>query len=132
MTFTANKTNDGFTLVEVLIAIAMMGGLVLMISTLLIKSITMSYSMDVRYAEAIQVHSLILDIQKDLYRSAYISNNSHQNRLEYTTYDDAGNTIKKFTVFVIPPSMPQAQIQAVPFLLQVIQSHTLSFLRMVV
>jgi len=95
MPVTDRKISQGFTLVELIIAIAMMGGLVLMVSTLAVKSLATTSSLNTRYAETLQVHSLILDIQKDLYRGVYISNNSHQKRLEYTTYDDAGNTVKK-------------------------------------
>src|SRR6478609_11514019 len=95
MSVHTNKTSFGFSLVEVLIAIALLGGLVLMVSTLLLKSMSMTYSMNLRYAEAIQVHSLVLDLQQDLSRGVYINNNSHQKRLEYTTYDDAGTAIKK-------------------------------------
>lgn len=94
----------GFSLVELLVCLVLMGTLVLSITNLLIKGNSVSASMDTRYREAIEVQSLILDLQKELQQGAYISDNSHKYRLEYTTYDGVGNAKKKVYGICYAPS----------------------------
>lgn len=89
------KRQQGLGLVEVLIALALMGFMAISISNFFIKSDVASRSTDMRFKEASEIHTLILDIQRDLQQGAYISDNSHKNRLEYTTFDANGNAVKK-------------------------------------
>jgi hypothetical protein len=92
---TTRKRKDGLGLVEVLLALALMGFMAISISNFFIKSDVASRSTDMRFKEASEIHTLILDIQRDLQQGAYISDNSNRYRLEYTTYDSSGNAIKK-------------------------------------
>lgn len=86
---------SGYTLVEMLIALALLGAFSLMSIELLTKSSSFTASIGMRYSEANEMAALVNDLQVDLRQGAYISNNSHNQRLEYTTYDASGNAIKK-------------------------------------
>jgi len=85
----------GFSLVEILMTMVLLGLLTLVLSDLLVKGNSMSSALDVRYQQAVEVQAWILDLQKDLQQGAYISNNSHKYRLEYTTYNTSGIATKK-------------------------------------
>jgi len=85
----------GLTLVELLISLALIGLIALSYTNFLIKGTATVVTMDMRYSEAFEIHELITDIQKDLRQGASISNNSYNNRLEYTTYDATGTATKK-------------------------------------
>ena len=85
--FFKNKVYTGTTLVEVLIAMALMGFVMLSIANFVTKSSVLSASINTRYKEANEVQTLIQEITADLHRGAYISANSYDRRLEYTTYD---------------------------------------------
>ena len=87
--------NSGFSLVEMLLALGLMGMFCLMVTEFLVKGNSASASLNMRYKEATEVQNLILDIQNDIAQGAYISDNSHKNRLEYTTYDNTGSATKK-------------------------------------
>jgi hypothetical protein len=88
-------SKSGLSLVELLIAMALMGFVSLSISNFLIRGNVSSNSLSMRFKEANEIHTVISDLQQDLRKGAYISNNSHNNRLEYTTYDSSGNASKK-------------------------------------
>lgn len=85
----------GFSLVEVLVAMALMGFVGLSISNFLVKTNVTSASMSDRMREVNEVHAWVDDIQRDLSKGVYISDNSFSDRLEYTTYNSAGSAIKK-------------------------------------
>lgn len=90
------KTQLGLTLVEMLIALALMGFVLLSTSNFLFGMNLRSASLNGRFKVATEIHTLIQDIQDDLHRGAYISPNSFWNRLEYTTYDpNSGDAVKK-------------------------------------
>lgn len=89
------KAVPGFSLVELLVAMALMGFVSLAIANFLVKSNVTSSSLSMRFKEASEIQSLILDIQQDMRQGAYISNNSHKQRLEYTTYNSSGSATKK-------------------------------------
>lgn len=94
--FNTLKQARGITLVEILIAMALMGFVSLSISNFVIKSNVQSASLSMRFKEASEVHAVIQDIQADLHRGALISPNSFNRRLEYTTYEPAtGTALKK-------------------------------------
>lgn len=85
----------GFSLVELLVALALMGMVSLSITFFLVKGSASSSSIGTRFKEAAEVQALVTDLMQDLSKGAYISPNSHKQRLEYTTYDSAGNASKK-------------------------------------
>jgi hypothetical protein len=85
----------GLSLVEIVITLGLMGFLCLAISSLLIKNGVFSNSFSLRSREAGEIQGLIIDLQQDLRQGVYISDNSHAERLEYTTYDTNGNATKK-------------------------------------
>ncbi|WP_373531018.1 type II secretion system protein J [Vampirovibrio sp.] len=86
----------GLTLVEILVGMALMGFVLLSISNFVVKSNVQSNSLSMRFKEASEVHSVLQDIRDDLHRGAYISPNSFNRRLEYTTHDlNTGNALKK-------------------------------------
>lgn len=87
--------HPGFSLVELLIALALMGFISLSVSNFLVKSNVTTSSISMRYKEASEIHALIQDLESDLRQGAYISDNSHDKRLEYTTYDSSGSAVKK-------------------------------------
>ncbi len=92
------KTNraQGVTLVEILVAMALMGFVMLSITNFVINSNVRSASLNGRFKIASDIHIVVQDIQADLHRGAYISPNSFRNRLEYTTYDPGtGDAVKK-------------------------------------
>jgi prepilin-type N-terminal cleavage/methylation domain-containing protein len=96
----------GFSLIEILICIVLMGFLSLSITNLLIKGNSTSASMELRYRQGVEVQNFILNLQQDLQQGAYISNNSYNKRLEYTTYDDSASAVKKvFAVCYAPSSV---------------------------
>jgi len=86
---------SGFTLVELLMTMALLGAMMLSITNLLVKGTAMSSSIDYRYQEAIEVQAFVLDLMKELSQGVYISSNSHKQRLEYTTYNASGSATKK-------------------------------------
>lgn len=93
---TVTKRQPGLTLVEMLIAMALMGFVLLSMGNLLFGANLRSVSLNDRFKLASEVHSLIDDIREDLHRGAYINPNSFRNRLEYTTYDPGtGDAVKK-------------------------------------
>jgi prepilin-type N-terminal cleavage/methylation domain-containing protein len=104
------QISTGFSLVELLIAMALMGFVTLSIANFLVKSNVMSSSLDMRFKAANEIQSLFLDIQRDLHQGAYISNNSHGQRLEYTTYDNNGNATKKIYRIITISSKTYLQI----------------------
>jgi type II secretory pathway component PulJ len=105
----AGKT-VGFSLVEILLALVLLGFVTVAMSTFLVKGNAISSAMSQRYREATEAHSVILDIQQDLAQGAYISDNSHTNRLEYTTYDSSGNAFKKIYRITTISSMNYLQL----------------------
>jgi prepilin-type N-terminal cleavage/methylation domain-containing protein len=88
---------SGFTLVETLIALALLGMISLSIANFLVKSNVTATSVSTRIKEADEVHGLIDDIRQDLLKGAYISPNSYDLRLEYTIPSDltTGTATKK-------------------------------------
>lgn len=91
----ARIQSAGLSIAELLIALALMGFVSLAIANFLIKGNAASASMSTRIKEGMEVQAVILDIMQDLAQGAYISTNSHKQRLEYTTYDSSGVAIKK-------------------------------------
>jgi hypothetical protein len=85
----------GFSLVEILLTMALLGIVSLSITNMLIKGSAYSATTGARYQEAMEVQAVILDIMQDLEKGVYISPNSHKQRLEYTTYNTAGSAVKK-------------------------------------
>lgn len=86
----------GFSLVELLVALALMGFVSLSITNFLIKSNVTSASLSARFKEANEIHAWVAEVRDDLQKGAYISSNSHSERLEYTTYDSStGLALKK-------------------------------------
>lgn len=95
-TQTANQHKaKGFSLSEILIAMALMGFVALLITNFLVKSNATTSTVSMRYKEVNEVHALIQDLYADLRQGVYISDNSHRRRLEYTTYDATGAAVKK-------------------------------------
>ncbi len=93
---TLQKAQSGLTLVEMLIALALMGFVLLSTSNFLFGMNLRSASLNGRFKLATEIHTLLDDIREDLHRGAYISPNSFRNRLEYTTYDpNSGDAVKK-------------------------------------
>jgi type II secretory pathway pseudopilin PulG len=93
---TSRNRHSGLTLVEMLIAMTLMGFVLLSMGNFLFGTNLRSVSVNDRYKLASEVHSLIDDLREDLHRGAYISPNSFRNRLEYTTYDPStGDAVKK-------------------------------------
>src|SRR5689334_7406260 len=82
---------QGFSLSEILIALALMGFVALLITNFLVKSNATTSTVSMRYKEVNEVHALIQDLYADLRQGVYISDNSHRRRLEYTTYDATGS-----------------------------------------
>ncbi len=82
-----HKIQPGTTLVEVLIAMVLMSFVMLSIANFVTKSNILSASISTRYKEASEVQALIQDMTTDFHRGVYISPNSYDRRLEYTTYD---------------------------------------------
>lgn len=85
----------GLSLVELLISLALLGLVSLSISNFLLKSNVTSASLNMRFTEASEVQMLLSDIQQDFRQGAAISDNSYNNRLEYTTYNATGAATKK-------------------------------------
>jgi Tfp pilus assembly protein PilE len=86
---------SGTTLVELLIALALMSLITLSFSNFLIKSNVTAASLNMRFTEGSEVQMLLMDIQKDFEQGVFISNNSYDQRLEYTTYGSTGAATKK-------------------------------------
>jgi type II secretory pathway pseudopilin PulG len=85
----------GLTLVEILIALCLMGFVSLSISNFLIKGNVATNSLgDVRKGTA-EIQLLMDSLRRDLSQGAYISDNSYDQRLEYTIPDASGNALKK-------------------------------------
>jgi prepilin-type N-terminal cleavage/methylation domain-containing protein len=85
----------GFSLVELLVALALMGFVSLSITNFLVKSNVTSSSLSARFKEANEIHAWVAEVREDLQKGAFISTNSHKERLEYTTYDNNGSALKK-------------------------------------
>jgi len=90
-----NAAASGFSLVEILLTVALMGTVMMAITNMMVKGAAQSGSMETRYQEAIEVQAVVQDMMQDLAQGAYISNNSHKYRLEYTTYNTSGTATKK-------------------------------------
>lgn len=90
-------SNAGFSLVEMLVALALLGMISLSIANFLVKSNVTATSVSTRVKEADEVHAVIDDIRQDLLKGAYISPNSYDLRLEYTVPADltTGTATKK-------------------------------------
>ncbi len=82
-----NNALTGLTLVEMLLAMTLMFFLTISVSNFVIKGQVMMLSLAQRTKTATEVYSWIEDIRVDFQRGAYISDNSHSQKLEYTTYD---------------------------------------------
>jgi prepilin-type N-terminal cleavage/methylation domain-containing protein len=89
------KTNSGLTLAELLIALALFGLLSLVFVEVFLKGSATSFTLNSRFKEVSELQSLVQDIQQDLRQGATISDNSHRERLEYTTINGSGSPIKK-------------------------------------
>ena len=85
----------GTTLAELLIGMVLMSLIMLSFSNFLIKSSVTAASLNMRFTESSEVQMLLMDIQKDFKQGASISDNSHNQRLEYTTYSSSGVATKK-------------------------------------
>jgi prepilin-type N-terminal cleavage/methylation domain-containing protein len=94
-TLPLSSSKSAFTLAEMLIALALIGGISLSIANFVLKGNLYAQSMDKRFREAAEIQMLCFDIQQDLKQGASISNNSSDIRLEYTTYNTSGTAIKK-------------------------------------
>lgn len=93
---TLRKRQSGLTLVEMLVALSLMGFVLLSIGNMLFGVNLRSGSLNGRFKLVTEVQMLVNDIQEDLHRGAYLSPNSFRNRLEYTTYDPStGDPVKK-------------------------------------
>lgn len=88
-------SQPGLTLAELLISLALMGFVSLSIGQFLIKTNAASSTLTDRFQENAEIQYLIKDLQQDLQQGAYISSNSHNARLEYTTYNASGSAVKK-------------------------------------
>jgi hypothetical protein len=88
-------SHPGTSLVEILLVLALMSAITLSFTNFLIKSSATASSLGMRFREANEVHMFLLDIQQDFKQGASISSNSHDTRLEYTTYDASGAATKK-------------------------------------
>jgi hypothetical protein len=84
---TQKSVSEGLSLVELLTAMALLALISLSISNFLVKASASSSSGNMRLGEASEIQMLIADIQTDLRQGASISDNSYNQRLEYTTYD---------------------------------------------
>lgn len=85
----------GFTLAELLISLALMALISLAFVDFVVKGNAIAASLNMRISEASEIQMLFKDIQQDLRQGASISDNSHNNRLEYTTYSSTGVSSKK-------------------------------------
>jgi Tfp pilus assembly protein PilV len=90
-----NKKQTGLSLVELIISMALMGMIVLSVANFVIKGTATAGSLNMRFSEVSEIQMLINDIQQDLQKGAYISDNSYDKRLEYTTYTSTGAAQKK-------------------------------------
>lgn len=85
----------GMSMAETVLSLLLMSLLVLSTNSVLMRTQATSSSLKMRFQEAAEVHWLIFTLRKDLRQGAYISDNSGDFRLEYTTYDSSGNASKK-------------------------------------
>jgi hypothetical protein len=92
---TQKYVSAGLSMVELLTAMALLALISLSISNFLVKASATSSSVNMRLGEASEIQMLIADIQQDLRQGASISDNSYNQRLEYTTYDSTGVATKK-------------------------------------
>jgi type II secretory pathway component PulJ len=99
--FARHRYNKGLTLVEVLISLTLLSLISFSLLTMLSKNNLRSSSVKTRMGLASEVQNLLSDIQKDLSKGAYISNNSYNSRLEYTTYDAGFNASKKIYKIIL-------------------------------
>jgi len=89
------KKQAGLSLVELIISMALMGMIVLSVANFVMKGTATAGSLNMRFSEASEIQMLVNDIQLDLQKGAYISDNSYDKRLEYTTYTSTGAAQKK-------------------------------------
>lgn len=92
---TGKSSALGLTLVEILISLTLLGLISFSFMTFISRSSLMTASVRDRFGAVLEVQTLLFDLRKDLAQGAYISNNSHNQRLEYTTYDVNGDAVKK-------------------------------------
>lgn len=91
----AGHHGQGFTIAELLIALVLMSLVLLSISNFVIKGSLTSQSLNNKDRQTPEIQALISDLQIDLAKGAYISDNSYTDRLEYTIPDSSGNALKK-------------------------------------
>jgi prepilin-type N-terminal cleavage/methylation domain-containing protein len=89
------KARKGFTLVEMLISMGILAFVGLSIYNVMTKIQAQTALMEIRLRASREVQKVIKDIQADFRQGAYISDNSYDKRLEYTTYDTTGAATKK-------------------------------------
>jgi len=85
----------GLTLVELMIGLVLLSLVLLSCINFLAKSSATTSSLGMRLRESTEVQMMLMDIQRDFSQGASISDNSHDQRLEYTTYDSTGAATKK-------------------------------------
>ena len=89
------SAHSAFTLVELLIALALMGGICLTIANFVMKGSLQLALTTSRFQEAPEIQSLISSIESDMAQGAYINPDSSDQWLQYTTYDGSGNAVVK-------------------------------------
>lgn len=89
------SSSPGTTLVELLISLSLMSLILLTFSNFVVRSNATATSINMRFLEGSEVQMLLSDLQKDFQQGASISSNSHNKRLEYTTYSATGVATKK-------------------------------------
>ena len=89
------QRRSGLSLVELLIAMALLGTMSILFFKFLIQGSSTSASMSQRFSEAAEIQMVLSDIQNDLHQGASISRNSYNSRLEYTTYNNSTGLASK-------------------------------------
>ncbi|MEM0951447.1 MAG: prepilin-type N-terminal cleavage/methylation domain-containing protein [Cyanobacteria bacterium P01_H01_bin.74] len=89
------KNKRGLSLVELLIALALLAFVSFSFLSILSKIKLTNNTIDGRYSAVAEIEMVIRKIQDELNNGAYISNNSHQHRLEYTIANQSGNAEKR-------------------------------------
>lgn len=93
--FKMSVSQRGITVVELLIALSLMSLVMLSFSNFVITSNVKSASLNMRFVESGEIQMLLMDIQEDFKQGALISDNSYNQRLEYTTFSATGAATKK-------------------------------------
>jgi prepilin-type N-terminal cleavage/methylation domain-containing protein len=101
---------QGFSLVELLVAMSLLALLMLSVSSLLLKGTASSSSINMRFVGATEIQMLITDIQQDFRQGVSISDNSYDKRLEYTTYDASGVATKKIYQIITSGGLQYLQL----------------------